>query len=90
MVYTFDTDKAAQLYSEGKCDMDIALALGVEKRKICDWRNKMGLPFNKNGKQGPRETLHKKKSRLAIDAEEATKRGMTYGMYKALQMQGGI
>ena len=81
-----DKERAYELWSQGKCDKDIAGELGVKRHAVYEWRRKNGLkvnpaPRNRKPKQ------EKTRSQLAQDAYEARQAGMNYGAYKAQQLE---
>ena len=71
-----DHEFAMELYLHGLADAEIAKQSGVRSGAVCKWRNKLGLPPNKEKRRG-------KLSSLARDAMEARRLGLTYGQYKA-------
>lgn len=44
---TWDTDKALELYSQGKTDREIAEAVGVSRQVVYNWRQESALPINR-------------------------------------------
>lgn len=85
-----DTERALELYKQGKYDKDIGEALGVHRKTVGIWRRSVGLPAystegipkgSKHSREIKREP--KKKSKLVLDAYEAKKHNMTYGKWKA-------
>ena len=71
-----DHEFAMELYRRGLTDAEIAKQSGVLSGAVQKWRNKLGLPPNK-------EKRREKLSPLARDAMEARRQGLTYGQYKA-------
>ena len=45
-VWKFDTDRARQLLTEGKTDLEAAEMLGISKQTFGDWRRAMKIPVN--------------------------------------------
>lgn len=89
-VKKIDCERARELYDEGLCDSEIATGCGVSRNSVTNWRKREGLPRNKPPKKKPEKKPEKRrraKSQLSIDAAEARKLGMNYGMYKALQFE---
>ena len=75
-----DTEKAFELWQMGYHDQAIADECEVTFHTIGKWRRRHDLPANPVPES---QKKRKKKSRLSICAEEATKRGLTYGQYMA-------
>ena len=57
-VWKFDTDRARQLLTEGKTDLEAAEMLGITKQTFSSWRRAMGLPVNTE----PRQPVRRKKA----------------------------
>ena len=57
-VWKFDTDRARQLLTEGKTDLEAAEMLGITKQTFSSWRRAMGLPVNTE----PRQPVRRKRA----------------------------
>lgn len=68
--YTFDTEKAHELYRQGLTDNAIGEACGVSANSIFNWRKNNNLPANKRtaADDGNRRTFDTKLARELYDA----------------------
>ena len=60
----FDYLRAAELYADGLCDLDIAEQMGVSVYKVAAWRRSKG--FRPNRKPMPAETAPAKKRKKPV------------------------
>lgn len=80
-----DQVRAMILYQQGHTDTEIAQKLAVSSYTVQYWRKKNGLTANR-----PIRARAEMCSSLATDLREATRLGISYGQYKALQYSGRL
>ena len=73
--YTFDTEKAYELYRQGLTDSAIGKACGIGSNSIYNWRKKNNLPANKRtaASDGSKRAFDPQQARALYDAKYTDK-----------------